>query len=556
MKNNKLITFVLALLVCFSLVLTASATSDNTNLTLAVEANPSTVVYGNTIKVSVKANENPGFLCVNFQIMWDTSVLEFVSADTTGSAFTEVEANYQQKFNKVVITVGDPYIALNRPTSATKFNGTGTIVDLTFKVKEGANADMKANVYFTNPSFVTLEGLSSEALTTKDLPVVVLSSSHVHKSAKPATCTEPEVCELCGTQMAPAVGHKPGAAATCTTPQVCTVCNTELASAGSHNLVLKSNATYHWKACTRCDYTTGRDAHIFWDSVCNTCGYGCEHTGGTATCTERAMCTKCYMRYGTTAPHTPGSAATCTEPQKCTACGNVLVEALKHDIVNHEAKAATCTEAGHNAYETCTRCDYTTYQEIAALNHDIQTHAAKAATCTEAGYNAYETCSRCDYTTFKEIPANNHALVDHAAKAPTCTEDGYNAYQTCKNCSYTTYKVQHATGHTLENHEAKAPTCTEKGNNAYQTCKNCDYTTFEEIPATGTHTYGEWEIVKEPTHKETGENKRVCSVCGDVDTEVTPVLEGMPTWQIILIVVGVAAVIAVVVIIVIKKKKA
>lgn len=323
-----------------------------------------------------------------------------------------------------------------------------------------------------------------------------------------------------------------------------------------HVLELYNNATYHWYQCKNCDYSSSKNAHVYWESYCTTCYYGCEHTGGTATCTERAKCTKCYMRYGTTAPHTPGAEATCTEPQKCTACDNVLVEALGHDIVNHEAKAANCTEKGHNAYESCSRCDYTTYEEIAALGHDIQTHAAKAATCTEKGHNAYETCSKCDYTTYEEIAATGHTLVDHAAKAPTCTEDGNKAYQTCKNCTYTTYKVQYATGHDLENHEAKAPTCTEKGNNAYQTCKNCDYTTFEEVPATGTHTYGEWEVVKEPTHKETGENKRVCSVCGDVDTEVTPVLEGMPTWQIILIVVGVAAVVAVVVIVVIKKKKA
>ena len=323
-----------------------------------------------------------------------------------------------------------------------------------------------------------------------------------------------------------------------------------------HKLELFSNSTYHWYECVKCDYTTTKTAHVFWESYCTTCYYGCEHTGGTATCTERAKCTKCYMRYGTTAPHTPGAEATCTEPQKCTECENILQDALNHDIVNHEAKAPTCTEKGNNAYETCSRCDYTTFEEIAALGHDIQSHAAKAATCTEKGYNAYETCSRCDYTTYSEIAATGHTLQSHAAKAPTCTENGYKAYETCKNCSYTTYKVQYATNHAYVNHEAKAPTCTEKGNNAYQTCENCDYTTFEEVPATGNHTYGEWELVKEPTHKETGEEKRTCSVCGDVETNAIPVLEGMPTWQIILIAVGAAAVVAVVVIVVIKKKKA
>lgn len=44
------------------------------------------------------------------------------------------------------------------------------------------------------------------------------------------------------------------------------------------------------------------------------------------------------------------------------------------------------------------------------------------------------------------------------------------------------------------------------------------------------HSYGEWEIVKEPTLTETGERQTVCSVCGDVKTETMPKLsELQPT---------------------------
>ena len=41
-----------------------------------------------------------------------------------------------------------------------------------------------------------------------------------------------------------------------------------------------------------------------------------------------------------------------------------------HDYIDHEAKAATCTEIGWEAYQTCSRCNYTTYKEISALGHD------------------------------------------------------------------------------------------------------------------------------------------------------------------------------------------
>ena len=41
-----------------------------------------------------------------------------------------------------------------------------------------------------------------------------------------------------------------------------------------------------------------------------------------------------------------------------------------HDLAHHEAKAPTCTEIGWEAYDACSRCDYTTYAELAALDHD------------------------------------------------------------------------------------------------------------------------------------------------------------------------------------------
>ena len=75
-------------------------------------------------------------------------------------------------------------------------------------------------------------------------------------------------------------------------------------------------------------------------------------------------------------------APTCTvggsydEVVYCSVCKKELsreakkLDALGHDYVDHEAKAATCAEIGWEAYQTCSRCDYTTYKEISALGHD------------------------------------------------------------------------------------------------------------------------------------------------------------------------------------------
>ena len=214
-----------------------------------------------------------------------------------------------------------------------------------------------------------------------------------------------------------------------------------------------------------------------------------------ATCITKGKCTTCKGQYdgGHDLVHHEAKAATCTEIgwkayDTCSRSGcNYTtyreIPALKHDFVYHQAKPATCKEIGWDAYKTCSRCDYNTYAEVPALNHDLVPHEAKAATCTKPGWNAYDTCSRCNYTTYAEQPALNHDLKQHAAKAPTCTEKGWNAYETCSRCDYTTYAEQPALKHDLKQHAAKAPTCTEIGWDAYKTCSRCDYTTYAEQPA-------------------------------------------------------------------------
>ena len=212
------------------------------------------------------------------------------------------------------------------------------------------------------------------------------------------------------------------------------------------------------------------------------------HTGGTETptCTTGKICLLCWSEYGI----------------------------LGHDLVQHDAQAATCTKIGWEAYETCSRsgCNYTTYQEKAALKHDLVHHDAQAPTCTEIGWDAFDTCSRCDYTTYAELPALNHDLKQHAAKAPTCTEIGWSAYETCSRCDYTTYAELSALNHDLEQHEAKAPTCTEIGWNAYKTCSRCDYTTYAELPILG-HDYQ--AVTVDPTCEADGYTIFTCSRCKD-----------------------------------------
>ena len=92
-------------------------------------------------------------------------------------------------------------------------------------------------------------------------------------------------------------------------------------------------------------------------------------TGGTATCSAKAVCEACGGEYGERDPN-------------------------NHDLVHHEAKAPTCTEIGWDAYDLCVRCGYTTRKELPALNHDYQAVTVEP-TCETDGYTVF-TCSRCN----------------------------------------------------------------------------------------------------------------------------------------------------------------
>ena len=286
----------------------------------------------------------------------------------------------------------------------------------------------------------------------------------------------------------------------------------------------------HWRNCVYCHEKGEIASHSFE-----------MHVQTAATCVSKAVyarvCSDCDYQGGNfifgninpdnhnLIPHA-GKAATCTEKgwkayNTCSRCDYSTYEelpALGHDPIPHTGKAATCTEPGWDAYDTCSRCNYSTYVElpIDPDNHDLVHHEAQAPTCTEIGWDAYDTCSRCDYSTYVElaIDPDNHDLVHHEAKAPTCTEIGWNAYDTCKRCNYSTY-VELAIdpdNHDLVHHEAQAPTCTEIGWDAYDTCSRCDYTTKVEIPALE-HDYTE-KVVK-PTCEKVGYTLHTCKKCQD-----------------------------------------
>ena len=266
---------------------------------------------------------------------------------------------------------------------------------------------------------------------------------------------------------------------------------------------------YPYMTCPACGYMSGyvEIPALQHDII--------HYEGKPATCTESGYepydeCTRCdfstYMEipggehelgewYGVT--------ATCTEDGTirrdclCDGCDYYETEytkALGHDEIWHRSQAADCDEAGHNEYVTCSRCDYTTYEEIPATGHKFGSwQNSKIATCTEGG-SRYRICSAfgCKYTETEEVAPKGHDEIKHEGRAPTCTNYGYDEYVTCSRCSYTTYKEQDKLGHDEVSYQRKPATCTEDGHSSYTGCTRCDYKrNYRVIAATG-HSLSDW----------------------------------------------------------------
>ena len=164
------------------------------------------------------------------------------------------------------------------------------------------------------------------------------------------------------------------------------------------------------------------------------------HSGGTATCTAKAKCGGCSQSYGNSNPN-------------------------NHALVHHEAQAPTCTAVGWEAYDTCSRCTYTTYREIPAAHTYgavSYTWATDNTTCkaehkctacqhvenetvnTQKQVTQNRSCTRNELSTFTATFTNTAFVrqteenVKTADMAPHTWKDAtYTAPKTCTVCGAT-----------------------------------------------------------------------------------------------------------------------
>ena len=225
--------------------------------------------------------------------------------------------------------------------------------------------------------------------------------------------------------------HEEAEAATCKTVAYCGLCRSRYGEKDPDNHVGKAYAI-DAKKISETQHTPK------WWYEC--CGYmfdgdPTEHTiRDEATCKTAAYCGLCRSRYGEKDPGnhvgTPTTTHVKTSETQHTAkityadCGHTVDGASTYHT---ETTPATCTAAAY-----CADCK-SSYGEADPDAHALESHDAQAPTCFHVGWDAYETCSRCDYTTYVELPALGH---DYQAKIipRTCEDDGYTLH-TCTRCA-------------------------------------------------------------------------------------------------------------------------
>lgn len=323
-----------------------------------------------------------------------------------------------------------------------------------------------------------------------------------------ATCVKKAVCDVCHKEYGNLAAHKYGetvkadylkTAATCGSKAVyyksCDVCgaqNEETFETGDYDYTNHIGETYLKNQkeatcynegytgdtyCRTCDreiskgqpiaksahnpasvWTTDETSH--WKK-CQTVGCGniidkAPHSGGEATCVNKAICSVCKVEYGAVDPSNH-----------------------KHTEVR-DAKDATCCEKGYTGDTWCTDCNtkISSGSDIPATGK----HTDANGKWESDGINHWHTC----------YFGTKFDLTAHGGGEATCISKA-----NCSVCGTEYGNLDTSKHKHTEVRNAKDATCCEKGYTGDTWCTDCNtkISSGSDIPATGKHTDvdGKWE---------------------------------------------------------------
>ena len=344
-----------------------------------------------------------------------------------------------------------------------------------------------------------------------------------------------------------------GGKATCKDRAVCSTCGAAYGGLGAHSFTekvaeqyLKSAATctakaVYYKSCSVCGekgtetFETGNALGHDWGEwqsngngththVCKTDESHTETvscSGGTATCTAKAVCEDCKAEYGGLAAHNftaevvdakyLKSAATCTAKavyyKSCSVCGEKGTETFETgNVLDHDwdepSYTWTAVTDGYMCVASgkCKNCD-ADVSDIATVTYAVK----KVPTCLNAGTGTYTATFSAAYgfpaqTKDVLLPAIGHTW-GTATYTWTQTETGYTctAKRVCEN------DAAHVESETVTGDYSviTEPTCLAAGLGRYQVSFKADWAKDASkdvsIPALG-HDWGKWTSNGDGTH--------------------------------------------------------
>ena len=309
-----------------------------------------------------------------------------------------------------------------------------------------------------------------------------------------------------------------GGAATCTAKAKCSTCNAEYGEKLPHDFTAETAEEQYLKSSSNCT-----EKAVYYKS-CTVCGLSSKGTASEATfesgsvlghewgawtsngnVTHTRVCSRDASH--TETENCSGGTATCTARAVCAVCDGEYGELLAHDFTAEIAEAkylksgSTCTEKDVY-YKSCAACglsskgtaDEATFFSGNVLDHDWGTWTQNSDEKTHT-----RICMR---DTSHTETKNCHGGTASCTMKAVC--------EVCKAEYGEKDPEHHAEGCELEwvvtetEHEQK-----------YSLCGKVTI-------AKEKHTFGDWTIIQRPTSNRDGEKERICQICQYKETKTIP----------------------------------
>ena len=208
----------------------------------------------------------------------------------------------------------------------------------------------------------------------------------------------------------------------------------------------------------------------------------------------------------------------------------IAIDALGHEYPDTWTVETPSTCVIHGAeFRLCIRfsdCHTSQTRDIPFCDHTWIGGAVQSPppTCTEPGMGTL-ICSVCGLENLDPdniIPPLGHDFVEISRIPATCTHTGALVEQ-CTRCGEIQSTVIPLLEHSWGSPVTTTPTCTTAGFTV-QICLVCGYEQIITTTAALGHSWGAWVVTTAATVTATGIKTRTCTRCGEVQSEVVPVI--------------------------------